>query len=106
MQCFQGLQDFSVHVSTDKFYILSYLLQVKMGENVRIRLANLGHDAYPIHIHGHQFVVSASDGNIIPTPNWLIRSTVNVASGETYDVEFTAANPGNSRGVRVDRRQA
>ena len=47
-------------------------LQVKMGENVRIRLANLGHDAHPIHIHWHLFVVSASDGNIIPTPNWLI----------------------------------
>lgn len=69
-------------------------LQVKEGEKVRIRLGNFGHDAHPIHIHGHQFSVSASDGNTIPVQNRLIKSTVNVASGETYDVEFKANNPG------------
>lgn len=70
-------------------------LKVKAGENVRIRLGNIVHDAHPIHIHGHQFTVSASDGNTIPIQNRLIKSTINVASGETYDVEFKATNPGN-----------
>lgn len=70
-------------------------LKVKAGEDVRIRLGNIAHDAHPMHIHGHQFTVSASDGNTIPIQNRLIKSTVNVASGETYDLEFKANNPGN-----------
>lgn len=60
-------------------------LRVKSGENVRIRLANIVHDAHPMHIHGHQFTVSASDGNTISADNRLVKNTVNVASGETYD---------------------
>lgn len=70
-------------------------LEVKKGEKIRIRLGNFGHDPHPIHIHGHQFAVSACDGNIIPAQSRLIKNTINVASGETYDIEFTADNPGN-----------
>lgn len=69
-------------------------LKVKMGENVRIRLSNIVKDAHPIHIHGHQFTVSASDGNSIPIQNRLVKTTINVASGETYDIEFNANNLG------------
>ena len=69
-------------------------LVVNTGEKVRLRLGNIGHNAHPMHIHGHQFAVSANDGNAIPFPNRLIKNTVNVASGETYDVEFIANNPG------------
>lgn len=70
-------------------------LRVKAGENVRIRLGNIVHNAHPMHIHGHQFTISASDGNTISTNNRLVKNTVNVASGETYDLEFKANNPGN-----------
>lgn len=70
-------------------------LRVKAGENVRIRLGNIVHDAHPMHIHGHQFTISASDGNTIPIQNRLVKNTINVASGETYDVEFKANNPGS-----------
>lgn len=69
-------------------------LKVKMGENIRIRLGNIVHDAHPIHIHGHQVTVTASDGNAIPYQNRLVKNTVNVASGETYDLEFKANNSG------------
>lgn len=70
-------------------------LSVKCGDCIRIRLGNIGHDAHPMHIHGHQFVISASDGNTIPAHSSLAKNTVNVASGETYDVIFMADNPGN-----------
>jgi len=62
------------------------------GEKVRIRLANSGRDAHPIHIHGHQFLVTASDGNSLSSP--LLKNTVLVASGETWDIEFDSYNPG------------
>lgn len=70
-------------------------LIVNAGDRVRIRLGNIVHDAHPMHIHGHQFTVSASDGNTIPFQNRLLKNTVNVASGETYDIEFKANNPGS-----------
>jgi manganese oxidase len=69
-------------------------LQVKYGDSVRIRLGNIVMNAHPIHIHGHQFHVTASDGNAIPHHNQLIKNTINVASGETWNVEFKANNPG------------
>jgi FtsP/CotA-like multicopper oxidase with cupredoxin domain len=53
------------------------------------------HDAHPMHIHGHQFMITASDGNSIPIHNRLIKNTLNVASGETYHIVFSANNPGN-----------
>src|SRR6267142_1708717 len=37
-------------------------LIVKLGERIRIRLINLGMDHHPIHLHGHQFVVTGTDG--------------------------------------------
>jgi FtsP/CotA-like multicopper oxidase with cupredoxin domain len=69
-------------------------IHVKLGDNIRIRLGNISHNSHPMHIHGHQFFISASDGNSIPYSNRLIKNTLNVASGETYDIEFYAGNPG------------
>jgi FtsP/CotA-like multicopper oxidase with cupredoxin domain len=86
--------DFNFFTMNGRCFPYTTPLTVKMGENIRIRLGNIVHDAHPIHIHGHQFIITASDGNSIPFHNRLIKSTVNVASGETYDLEFTANNPG------------
>jgi FtsP/CotA-like multicopper oxidase with cupredoxin domain len=69
-------------------------LNVKYGDNVRIRLGNIANDDHPIHIHGHQYYVTAADGNSIPFNNRLLKSTILVASGETWDVEFKANNRG------------
>lgn len=86
--------DFNFFMMNGRCFPFTTPLAVEMGENVRIRLGNIGHSAHPIHIHGHQFVVSASDGNSIPVQNRLVKTTINVASGETYDLEFKANNPG------------
>lgn len=84
------------YIHRDYFLMLQefHVNGLKMGENARIRLGNIVHNAHPIHIHGHQFVVSASDGNNIPVQNRLMKTTINVTSGETYDLEFKANNPG------------
>jgi FtsP/CotA-like multicopper oxidase with cupredoxin domain len=82
---------FPTEATTD---VVQANIVVKMGENIRIRLGNIVHNAHPIHIHGHQFAVSASDGNSIPIWNRPMKTTINVASGETYDIEFKANNPG------------
>lgn len=69
-------------------------LLVEKGDKVRIRLGNIVHMAHPIHIHGHQFEVTASDGNSIKREARMLKNTINVASGEVWDIEFMANNPG------------
>ena len=86
--------DFNFFTMNGRCFPFTTPLAVKNGENIRIRLGNIVHDAHPIHIHGHQFTVSASDGNSIPIRNRLVKTTINVASGETYDLDFEANNPG------------
>jgi FtsP/CotA-like multicopper oxidase with cupredoxin domain len=86
--------NFNFFTMNGKCYPFVTPMIVQYGENVRIRLGNIGMNAHPIHIHGHQFLVSASDGNTIPIHNRLIKNTILVASGETWDVEFEANNPG------------
>jgi FtsP/CotA-like multicopper oxidase with cupredoxin domain len=48
-----------------------------------------------MHFHGHEFIVAATDGNPIPVYSRLRKNTINVAPGETWDIEFQANNPGN-----------
>ncbi|WP_105614333.1 multicopper oxidase family protein [Vallitalea okinawensis] len=69
-------------------------LRIDKGDNVRIRYGNIGLKNHPIHFHGHQFYVSASDGNTIAKENRLLKNTLLVSSGETWDIEFKANNPG------------
>lgn len=64
------------------------------GDRVRIRLGSIGMNAHPIHLHGHQFRLSAMDGNRLASANQPLLSTISVASGETRDIEFLADNPG------------
>lgn len=86
--------DFNFFTLNGRCFPYTTPLTVKYGEKVRIRIGNIMHDAHPMHLHGHQFAITASDGNSIPIHNRLIKNTVNVASGETYDIVFTADNPG------------
>ncbi|HZW60748.1 MAG TPA: copper oxidase [Candidatus Babeliales bacterium] len=69
-------------------------MAVKQGERVRIRLANMGLDSHPIHIHGYNWTEVGTDGGPIPESAQQKSSTINVPPGSTRDVEFVAWNPG------------
>ncbi len=71
--------DFNFFTMNGRCFPFTTPLEVKYGEIMRIRLGNIMHDAHPIHIHGHQFYVTASDGNQIKMENWLKKNTINVA---------------------------
>src|SRR5215831_18211738 len=45
-------------------------LIVRLGDRVRIRMINLGMDHHPIHLHGHTFVVTGSEGGRQPKTTW------------------------------------
>lgn len=41
-------------------------LNVRQGDQVRIRVGNLTMTNHPIHLHGHEFVVTGTDGGPVP----------------------------------------
>ena len=63
---------------------------VKAGQRVRIRLGNLSMWNHPIHLHGHQFLVTGSDGGRWPKTLWRPEVTEIVGVGQTRDIEFIA----------------
>lgn len=68
---------------------------VKLGERVRIRLVNLGMDHHPMHIHGHQFYVTGTEGGRIRTTAIEPGNTVLVGVAQARDIEFVADNLGD-----------
>jgi FtsP/CotA-like multicopper oxidase with cupredoxin domain len=68
---------------------------VRQGERVRLRLVNLGMDHHPMHIHGHQFYVTGTEGGRVPETAWYPGNTVLVGVAQARDVEFEAAHAGN-----------
>ena len=70
-------------------------LIAKRGERVRIRIGNLSMNSHPIHLHGFQFKVTATDGGPIAASAQWPETTVNVPVGATRDVEFVADEPGD-----------
>nr|WP_238403372.1 multicopper oxidase family protein [Paenibacillus mesophilus] len=69
-------------------------LPVKQGEKVRIRLVNAGYLSHQIHLHGHDFKITATDGQPLNNPGLIKGNVVSIAPGERYDIEFEANNPG------------
>lgn len=69
-------------------------LIVRLGERVRIRMINLGMDHHPIHMHGHTFYVTGTEGGRIPETAWFPGNTALVGVAQARDVEFVANNPG------------
>ncbi|MCA4756010.1 multicopper oxidase family protein [Mycolicibacterium fortuitum] len=67
-------------------------IEVKQGDLVRVRFANISNGVHPMHLHGHDFRIIAKDGHPVSTPQ--IVSTVTVNPGETFDIDFIADNPG------------
>ena len=70
-------------------------LIVRLGDRVRIRLINLGMDHHPIHLHGHTFAVTGTEGGRQPRSLWGPGNTVLVGVAQSRDVEFVANNPGD-----------
>lgn len=63
---------------------------VKQGERTRLRFVNLGMDHHPMHMHGHQFYVTGTEGGRVPEPARYPGNTVIVGVAQARDVEFEA----------------
>lgn len=70
-------------------------LVVRKDDRVRIRIGNLTMTNHPIHLHGHEFVVTGTDGGwTAPSARWP-EVTVDVAVGQMRAIEFDASEPGD-----------
>ena len=70
-------------------------LIVRLGDRVRIRFVNLGMDHHPMHMHGHTFWVTGTEGGRIPETAWWPGNTVLVGVAQARAAEFVADNPGD-----------
>ena len=68
---------------------------VKHGERVRLRFVNLSMDHHPIHMHGHQFYLTGTEGGRCPEATWFAHNTHIVGVAQARDLEFTATNLGD-----------
>ncbi len=67
----------------------------KKGDKVRIRVGNLTMTNHPIHLHGHEFEVTGTDGGWVPkTARWP-EVTTDVAVGQMRAIEFVASELGD-----------
>jgi FtsP/CotA-like multicopper oxidase with cupredoxin domain len=90
------MSDFNVLTMNAKAFPATEPLVAKLGDRVRIRLGNLSPMSHhPIHIHGHNFFVTETDGGEIPVAARWPETTALVPVGSTRTVEFIADNPGD-----------
>ena len=70
-------------------------MPVRQGDRVRIRVGNLTMTNHPIHLHGHEFEVTGTDGGwTAPGSRWP-EVTTDVAVGQMRAIEFIATDPGD-----------
>ena len=89
------MTEFDLWTFNSKVYPGIDPLVVRLGERVRIRIGNLSMYNHPIHLHGHRFWVTGSDGGRWPKSLWRPEVTEVVGVGQTRDIEFIADNPGD-----------
>jgi FtsP/CotA-like multicopper oxidase with cupredoxin domain len=70
-------------------------LAVRQGDRVRVRIGNLSMTTHPIHMHGHDFAVTGTDGGWVPESARWPEVTIDVPVGAMRAFEFVADEPGD-----------
>jgi len=87
--------DFNLWTFNSRAYPGIDTMVARLGERVRIRVGNLSMTNHPLHLHGHDFTVTGTDGGwIAPGARWP-EVTTDVGVGQMKALEFTAAAPGD-----------
>ena len=90
------MTEFNVLTMNAKAFPGTAPLVVRTGQRVRVRLGNLSPmDHHPIHLHGHRFLITDTDGGEIAESARWPETTVLVPTGSTRTIEFVADAPGD-----------
>ena len=68
---------------------------VRLGDRVRIRAGNLSMTNHPLHVHGHRFEVTGTDGGPVPQSARWPEVSIDLGVGQMRAIEFIADNPGD-----------
>ncbi len=90
------MTDFNVLTMNAKAFPGTAPLVAKLGDRVRIRLANLGAmDHHPIHLHGYQFKITETEGGQVAESAQQPGTTALVQVGSSKTIDFIADEPGD-----------
>ncbi|MES2424675.1 MAG: copper oxidase [Pseudomonadota bacterium] len=70
-------------------------LNVRKNDKVRIRIGNLTMTNHPIHLHGHEFQITGTDGGPTPRSTRWYEVTTDIAVGQMRQIEFLADEEGD-----------
>ena len=70
-------------------------LNVRLNDKVRIRVGNLTMTNHPMHLHGHEFQVTGTDGGPTPKSARWPEVTTDIAVGQMRQFEFLASEEGD-----------
>ena len=70
-------------------------LVARKNDKVRIRIGNLTMTNHPIHLHGHEFTVTGTDGGPTPKAGRWPEVTTDIAVGQMRQLEFVADEEGD-----------
>jgi len=70
-------------------------IPVRKGDRVRVRIANLTMTNHPIHMHGHHFSVTCTDGGWVPESARWPETTIDLPVGAIRAYDFVADVPGD-----------
>lgn len=70
-------------------------LNVRLNDRVRVRIGNLTMTNHPIHLHGHEFEVTGTDGGPVPLSARWPEVTTDIAVGQMRQIEFVADEEGD-----------
>jgi FtsP/CotA-like multicopper oxidase with cupredoxin domain len=73
---------------------IDYLV-VRKNDRVRVRMGNLSMTSHPIHLHGHHFGVTCTDGGWVPESARWPEVTIDVPVGAMRAFEFDAVYEGD-----------
>ncbi len=89
------MTDFNLWTFNSRIFPGIDSLNVRRGDRVRIRIGNLSMTNHPIHLHGHEFSVTGTDGGPVPRGARWPEVTTDVAVGQMRQIEFIADAEGD-----------
>ena len=87
--------DFNIWCWNSRVFPAIDSLNVRLNDRVRIRVGNLTMTNHPIHLHGHEFLVTGTDGGPTPPGTRWHEVTTDVAVGQMRQIELIANEEGD-----------
>ena len=89
------MTDFNIWCWNSRVFPAIDSLNVRLNDRVRIRIGNLTMTNHPIHLHGHEFLVTGTDGGPTPPSTRWYEVTTDVAVGQMRQIELIADEEGD-----------